>query len=79
MNESLLHELWNHGDKICATFPILKIFVADFIWFSFLDEDEASFQFINSPVEKEVLLYDLSDVIGTIGGSLGVAVGHLSN
>ena len=43
-----------------------------------VDEDEASFQFVNSdvsPVEKEVLLYDLSDVIGTIGGSLGVAVG----
>ena len=43
-----------------------------------IDEDEASFQFVNSnisPVEKEVLLYDLSDVIGAIGGSLGVAVG----
>ena len=42
------------------------------------DKDEASFQIVNSnvsPVEKEVLLYDLSDVIGTIGGSLGVFVG----
>ena len=41
-------------------------------------ENEASFEFVNSniiPVEKEVLLYDLSDVIGTVGGSLGVAVG----
>ena len=41
-------------------------------------ENEASFEFVNSniiPVEKEVLLYDLSDVIGTVGGSLGVGVG----
>ena len=42
------------------------------------DKNEASFVFYNSEislVEKEVLLYDLSDVFGTIGGSLGVAVG----
>ena len=42
------------------------------------NENEASFEFVNSnvsPVEKEVLLYDLSDVIGTVGGSLGVGVG----
>ena len=41
-------------------------------------KNEASFEFVNSnisPVEKEVLLYDLSDVIGTVGGSLGVGVG----
>ena len=41
-------------------------------------KNEASFLFVNSdlrPIEKEVLLYDLSDVIGTVGGSLGVAVG----
>ena len=43
-----------------------------------VDEDEASFQIVNSnviPIEREVLLYDFSDVIGTIGGSLGVFVG----
>ena len=42
------------------------------------NQNEASFEFVNSniiPVEKEVLLYDLSDVIGTVGGSLGVGVG----
>ena len=42
------------------------------------NENEATFEFMNSdvsPVEKEVLLYDLFDVIGTIGGSLGVTVG----
>ena len=42
------------------------------------NKNEASFEFVNSnvsPVEKEVLLYDLSDVIGTVGGSLGVGVG----
>ena len=41
-------------------------------------KSEATFEFINSDVstvEKEVLLYDLFDVIGTIGGSLGVTVG----
>ena len=34
--------------------------------------------FVNSdiiPVEKEVLLYDFTDMVGAIGGSLGVAVG----
>ena len=43
-----------------------------------IDKDEASFQIVNSNViflEKEVLLYDFSDAIGTIGGSLGVFVG----
>ena len=43
-----------------------------------VDDDEASFQIVNSNViflEKEVLLYDFSDAIGTIGGSLGVFVG----
>ena len=42
------------------------------------NENEATFQFMISdvsPIEKEVLLYDLFDVIGTIGGSLGVTVG----
>ena len=42
------------------------------------NENEATFEFMNSdvsPVEKEVLLYDLFDVIGTIGGSLEVTVG----
>ena len=41
-------------------------------------ENEATFEFVNSDVtliEKEVLLYDFSDMIGTVGGSLGVAVG----
>ena len=43
-----------------------------------VDKDEATFLIVNSnisPVEKEVLLYDFSDAIGTIGGSLGVFVG----
>ena len=42
------------------------------------NENEATFEFVNSDVtlvEKEVLLYDFSDMIGTVGGSLGVAVG----
>ena len=42
------------------------------------NENEASFALINSdisPVEKEVLLYDLSDLLGAVGGSLGVGVG----
>ena len=37
-------------------------------------ENEASFLFVNSdikPMEKEVLLYDLSDMIGAVGGTLG--------
>ena len=41
-------------------------------------ENEATFEFVNSDVsliEKEVLIYDFSDMIGTVGGSLGVAVG----
>ena len=42
------------------------------------NKNEASFEFVNSEVtlvEKEVLLYDFSDMIGTVGGSLGVGVG----
>ena len=42
------------------------------------NENEATFEFVNSDVillEKEVLIYDFSDMIGTVGGSLGVAVG----
>lgn len=42
------------------------------------NDNEATFEFVNSDVvlvEKEVLLYDFSDMIGTVGGSLGVAVG----
>ena len=42
------------------------------------NENEVTFEFENSEVslvEKEVLLYDFSDMIGTVGGSLGVAVG----
>ena len=42
------------------------------------NKNEASFEFVNSDVtlvEKEVLLYDFSDMIGTVGGSLGVGVG----
>ena len=40
--------------------------------------NRATFEFVNSDVrqiEKEVLLYDFSDLIGTIGGSCGIAVG----
>ena len=43
-----------------------------------MDENRVTFEFVNSDVtlvEKEVLLYDFSDMIGTVGGSLGVAVG----
>ena len=42
------------------------------------EKNEATFEFFNSEViqvEKEVLLYDLSDLIGTIGGSCGIGVG----
>ena len=42
------------------------------------EENEASSLFTNkdiSPVETEVHLYGFSDMIGTVGGSLGVAVG----
>ena len=42
------------------------------------EKNEATFEFFNSEViqvEKEVLLYDFSDFIGTVGGSLGVGVG----
>ena len=42
------------------------------------NKNEASFEFVNSDVtlvEKEVLLYDFSDMIGTVGGSLGIGVG----
>ena len=42
------------------------------------NENETTFEFVNSDVillEKEVLIYDFSDMIGTVGGSLGVAVG----
>ena len=42
------------------------------------EKNEATFEFFNSEViqvEKEVLLYDLSDLIGAIGGSCGIGVG----
>ena len=42
------------------------------------EKNEATFEFCNSEViqvEKEALLYDLSDLIGTIGGSCGIGVG----
>ena len=42
------------------------------------EKNEATFEFFNSEViqvEKEVLLYDFSDLIGTIGGSCGIGVG----
>ena len=42
------------------------------------EKNEATFAFFNSDVvqvEKEVLLYDLSDLIGTVGGSCGIGVG----
>ena len=41
-------------------------------------ENQATFLFVTSKIrdlEKELLVYDTNDVIGTIGGTLGIAVG----
>ena len=41
-------------------------------------KNEATFLFTISetrPIEKEVLVYDLADMIGAVGGTLGITIG----
>ena len=42
------------------------------------EKNEATFVFTISetrPIEKEVLVYDLADMIGAVGGTLGITIG----
>jgi hypothetical protein len=40
-----------------------------------IKKDRLNFTLKIRPVEKEVLIYDFNDMIGAVGGTLGIAVG----